>query len=143
MKKSPVLAVRMIICDTGGHILFLQRDHAEHGQGQWCLPGGKVDYGYTVEKTLAKELKEETSLELVKSRFLFFQENVPPNSENEEHYLVLYYECQVQGDILLNGESSDYRWVAKQELGQLDIAFRNDQAVKKYYEIQTLQRGIN
>ena len=32
--------------------------------GEWAIPGGMVDFGDTVTKTLSKELKEETGMEL-------------------------------------------------------------------------------
>ncbi len=123
----------MIIRDYHNRILFLQRANTRHGRSHWCLPGGKVDFGFTVDDAVVKELKEETNLDCRESRFLFFQENVPQKFD-DEHYVVLYFFCTASGEIHLNGESSDYRWIALQDLDLYDIAFRNDDAVKKYFE---------
>lgn len=41
MKKAVVL----IVTDTSGRVLLLKRGEGhKHFPGQWCLPGGKVDY---------------------------------------------------------------------------------------------------
>ena len=36
----------------------------ERPSGEWAIPGGMVDFGDSVTKTLSKELKEETGMEL-------------------------------------------------------------------------------
>jgi len=41
----PVPVVRALIADAAGRVLLLQRAATAYGPGQWCLPGGKVDYG--------------------------------------------------------------------------------------------------
>ena len=41
------------------------------------MPGGKIDYGETVEQAARKELREETALECIAARFLFHQDSLP------------------------------------------------------------------
>ncbi|MBM4289187.1 MAG: NUDIX domain-containing protein [Deltaproteobacteria bacterium] len=60
----PVPVVRALIADAAGRVLLLQRAATAYGPGQWCLPGGKVDYGQTLVEALAREIREETALEL-------------------------------------------------------------------------------
>ena len=59
----PIPVVRLIIPDHGGKVLILRRGNTTHATGEWNLPGGKVDYGRTVEEDVRKELMEETALE--------------------------------------------------------------------------------
>lgn len=46
-----------------GHILMVQRKF-EPGKGLWALPGGFLAEGFTLEESMLKELKEETSIHL-------------------------------------------------------------------------------
>ncbi|MCL5435541.1 MAG: NUDIX domain-containing protein [Patescibacteria group bacterium] len=38
---------------------------ALHGEGQWCMPGGKLDFGESLENGAKREVKEETGVELL------------------------------------------------------------------------------
>jgi len=71
--QRPVVAIRAITQDPQGRILLLKRANSEYGEGQWCLPGGKLDYNDTPEHTVEKELLEETGLAVADVTFLFYQ----------------------------------------------------------------------
>jgi 8-oxo-dGTP diphosphatase len=128
----PVPVVRLVIPDVEGRVLALRRQNCDYGEGLWCLPGGKVDYGDTVEETVAKELMEETSLECTESRFLFYQDS-PPEAPGLMHCINLYFECRVSGDITLNEESSEYAWIARDNLDSYEMIFLNDEALRRYW----------
>ena len=129
----PVPVVRLIILNGEGNVLILKRHKSEYAEGSWCLPGGKVDYGDTVEGTVAKELHEETSLKCSSSNFLFYQDSLPPE-EGKMHCINLYFECAVTGTIELNEESSEYAWIGPPDLARFKIVFRNDEALAHYWD---------
>lgn len=128
----PVPVVRLIISDRDGRVLILRRHKSEYASGEWCLPGGKVDYGETVEESIAKELREETSLTCVASRFLFYQDSLPMKPGGM-HCINLYFECEVEGTIRLNDESSEFTWLSRSELPARSLAFRNDLGLLRYW----------
>src|SRR5436190_15040150 len=39
-------------------------DSAFRSAGEWCLPGGKIEFGETFEEGAAREVKEETGIEI-------------------------------------------------------------------------------
>ncbi|MBN1364741.1 MAG: NUDIX domain-containing protein [Syntrophaceae bacterium] len=131
--KYPVPIVRLIIPDDRGRVLILKRKNTEYGSGQWCLPGGKIDYGQPVEQAIVEELFEETGLSAVTWKFLFYQDSLPPET-GEMHCINLYFECSVSGTIVLNKESSDYDWVGQADLSTYDIVFNNDLALLTYWK---------
>ncbi len=49
--------------EHAGQLLFIQRAIAP-GLGQWCFPGGFLNFGETPEQALQRETREETSLEV-------------------------------------------------------------------------------
>jgi len=131
--KYPILVVRLIILNEEGKVLILKRSKSEYASGQWCLPGGKVDYGNTVEETVVKELFEETALTCTSMKFQFYQDSLPL-AEGKMHCINLYFECVVKGDIFLNEESTEYTWIEPWELTKFDIAFRHDLGLILYWQ---------
>ncbi|MDX1388443.1 MAG: NUDIX domain-containing protein [Acidobacteriota bacterium] len=130
----PVPIVRLIIADDRGRVLILRRHaESEYGKGSWCLPGGKVDYGDTVEATVEKELREETTLECTAMEFLFYQDSLPLEP-GRMHGINFYFKCIVSGEIELNDESSEYVWLGPDDLDGYDIAFRNDEALRLFWK---------
>jgi 8-oxo-dGTP diphosphatase len=130
--SHPIPIVRAIISDAGGRVLLLRRASSTHENGGWCLPGGKVDYGQTIMDSLARELAEETSLELVVADFFYFQDSLPlfPGGM---HCINFYFICQAKGELQLNDESSDHAWISRSDINNYNIVFRNDEAVHRFF----------
>ncbi len=127
----PVPAVRAIVTNPAGCVLLLRRAENSAGGGRWCLPGGKVDYGDTVEQALEKELLQETGLRCLSRRFLFYQDS-PPLEPEGMHCLNLYFSCETEGDVVINGESSGFAWVPMDGLARYDIVFGHDAGLERY-----------
>ena len=130
----PVPVVRLILTDEEGRVLFLRRAETAYGDGGWCLPGGKVDYGETVEQSALKELHEETALEASNPRFLFFQDSLP-TEPGSMHCINFYFECEAEGDLEMNPESSDWAWIGADDLGSYEIVFRNEEGLRRYWRM--------
>ena len=131
--KYPIPIVRLIVPDEGGRVLILKRQQTDHAPGAWCLPGGKIDYGQTVEEAANRELREETALVCISMRFLFYQDSLPPEP-GSMHCINLYLECGVEGTVTLNEESSRFAWIGPEDLPEYEIAFLNDRAMLRYWK---------
>ncbi|HYE79961.1 MAG TPA: NUDIX hydrolase, partial [bacterium] len=59
---TPALTVDIII-QHGDGVVLIKRRKPPH-QEKWCLPGGFVDLGETVEEAARREAREETGLEV-------------------------------------------------------------------------------
>ncbi len=130
--SRPVPAVRLIVLDSSGRVLILRRAAGTTAEGRWCLPGGKVDYGDTVLQAATRELQEETGLCAKSLRFLFYQDSLPP-SQGAMHCINFYLECTVEGNVILNDESVEARWIGPEDRHDFSIAFRNDEALARYW----------
>jgi 8-oxo-dGTP diphosphatase len=129
----PVPVARLIIPNQKNEVLILRRANSAHASGSWCLPGGKIDYGDTVEESAVRELEEETSLTCDYLKFLFYQDSLPPEP-GSMHCINLYFECEALGNIVLNSESSQFAWIGPEGVKDYEIAFRNDEALIKYWK---------
>jgi mutator protein MutT len=134
MKKKPRVAVRAIITNERGEILLLKRANTRYSEGLWNLPGGKLEYDETVESAIKAEVREETSLEVTASTFYDYIDNLP-NELSDKHYVTLVFICYTTGSLKLSDESSEFRWLGKDELNTIDIAFRNAEVIRKFWNL--------
>ena len=130
--ENPVPVVRAIVRDAAGRVLILKRQNAAYGCDAWCLPGGKVDYLESVEACVARELNEETGLRLTSARFLFYHDGLPAR-RGRMHCVVLYFECEAEGELALNDESSDAAWVGPADLDRYEFAFQSREMLERYW----------
>lgn len=136
----PIPIVRMIVTDDCARVLILRRDGTGHGHGEWCLPGGKVDYGVPVEQAVRDELKEETGLDCRAAELLFYQDS-PPKKSGDMHYINLYFLCRTAGELKLNHESSASAWIARDQPDAPVLVFGNDAGLRRYWASLDAEQG--
>src|SRR5437764_7306728 len=56
-----IQAVGGVVAHPAGRLLLVRRGRPPR-QGEWSLPGGKVEPGETLEQAIVREVQEETSL---------------------------------------------------------------------------------
>ena len=101
----PIASVEAII-SKDNLLLFLRRNNSP-AKGQWWFPGGRIRKGETLEEALYREVKEETGLEVIKSRLI----NVYSRIFDERHDITIAYLCKCKGHkIVLNDEHSEYKY---------------------------------
>jgi len=132
----PVPVVRLIVPDAVGRVLLLRRADTTYGFDRWALPGGKIDYGETVEAAAARELEEETGLRCEYPEFLFYQDSLALQP-GLMHCINLYFECRVAGDLRLNAESSESVWIGPGDLERFQLVFRNDDGLRQWASMRS------
>jgi ADP-ribose pyrophosphatase YjhB (NUDIX family) len=123
---TPIVAVGAVILD-GDRVLLVQRGQ-EPLKGQWSLPGGCVELGEALEAALAREVREETSLDVVVGPVVDVLDSIRRDAGGraEYHYIIIDYACRVRGGTSTvasrGSDAADVRWVAVADLEHYGVA---------------------
>ena len=115
----PQLAVSAAIF-RGGKILLVRRARFP-ARGLYSLPGGRVEFGETLQAALHREVDEETGLRIEILDLAGWRE-VLPAAGSGGHYLIMSFAARwASGEVVLNDELDDFRWLSPGSLGDLDL----------------------
>jgi 8-oxo-dGTP diphosphatase len=120
MQAKPFgLAVKALVWDDSGRILFLRRASiSKRFAGTWEPPGGKMDAGEAFDTALVREVAEETGLTIVLDRVAGATQYDMPGMK----LAVLFLEARVlSGEVGLSDEHDEYRWIQLNEVLRLEL----------------------
>jgi ADP-ribose pyrophosphatase YjhB (NUDIX family) len=121
-RQFPIATVGGLIKDEGGRVLLVRTRKWGNRLG---IPGGKIDYGETMEAAFAREAMEETGLALTDIRFAMVQDCVEhPEFHRPRHFILVNYTARAAGrmpPVKLNHESQEALWVEPGEALGLDL----------------------
>lgn len=135
-KKTPItrsLSVKTILLNDKGEFLLLRRSAAsKNNAGRWELPGGKVDPNEEFTVALARELKEETGLDMELVRPLETAKSDLP--DRQVVYLVMLAEAA--SDVpALSSEHDAFKWVSPDKgVDEYEIVPQFRGAVRHYLQ---------
>ena len=76
----------------GDEVLLIRRARGT-AVGQWSIPGGRVEFGEGLKAALAREVLEETGLEVKVGRFLGWAERMG-DDPGPYHYVILDFAAE-------------------------------------------------
>ncbi|WP_436773497.1 NUDIX hydrolase [Yinghuangia sp. YIM S09857] len=116
MRATP--CVGAIVLDGEGRILLIRRG-TPPGKGLWSLPGGRVEPGESDAGALARELLEETGLEVTVGPLVGSVTRPAPDGGT---YDIRDYACIVHGGTMQAGDDAEsVRWVPADQLRLLEL----------------------
>jgi mutator protein MutT len=124
------LAVRALVENARGEILLLRRSNTSRGEGQWCLPGGKVDKGEKIQASVLRELQEETGIKSSKAEFFLFIDE-PLALPDGNPYITFFYHVKTDAKVAIElSESSEYEWVKPKRALTMSVIFGGNEAIR-------------
>jgi len=118
-------------------LALYSESHPEHGKGGWFTVTGAVEYNETYEEAVAREMLEETGLD-VEEIFPLNWGSIYNWKDNvcEEHNFISFIK---PGKVALNEEHSEYKWLDLDDFIKL-IKWDDDKEVLKKVLVKALKK---
>ena len=93
------------------HVLLIRRGSGAL-VGQWAVPGGHQRFGETMREAVAREVREETGLEVEVGEVVWAGDAIGPGDPPAWHFTLVDFEARRTGGELMAGDdATEVRWV--------------------------------
>lgn len=137
--KLHSVIVNAVIFD-GDKVLVSQRSFEEaHEPGKWTIPGGKIDRTEgdvfnIIEDTLAREVMEETGVEIEKEVQMITNNTFIRS--NGQHVIAMVFKCKYKsGEAKPLEDTIDCKWVTKDEVEKMEFPPNVQNYILKGFEL--------
>jgi ADP-ribose pyrophosphatase YjhB (NUDIX family) len=139
MRKVPILCVDLLPLNTDRNAVGLILRETYEGKEGWCLIGGAVhrdeDLLTAVRRHLRDTLGKDFVADLTHARPLttaqyFSEPNLGELYDPRKHAVALTYGAPCSGPHKTQGEAKDFRWVALDELPNIEFGFGQGRVVE-------------
>lgn len=128
----PFVGVGAVVLD-GERVLLVRRAH-EPLKGQWSLPGGRVELGERLESAVAREVREETGLDIEVGPIVEVLDRVDrdPDGRVLHHFVLIDFVARPAGGTLCCASDADAAaWVDLRRLTDYGVALVTVQVIRK------------
>ena len=117
-----MVAVTAFVLDDAERVLLIRRSDND----LWALPGGAQEFGESIAETVVREAKEESGIAVEVTGLVGIYSN--PNhvvefsdGEVRQQFSICFRARPLGGSPIARDESTDVRWVARQDLDTFSI----------------------
>ena len=113
-KRELATGALIVILDAHDRVLILLRpEHAYWAPSTWGYPGGKIEKGESPGAAAIRETREETELQVRNIKKIELKSDLP---------CVPYYTREYSGDVKIDHEHEDWKWVSRAEIENYALA---------------------
>jgi len=95
-KKYPRIGIGVLIENEKKEVLLGLRK-GSHGEGEWCFPGGHLNFRETIFQTAKREAKEETGLNLDNFELISISDDLRYIKSDGKHYVTVGVKARYKG----------------------------------------------
>jgi 8-oxo-dGTP diphosphatase len=142
--ERPMVGVGGVVVEDGRALLI--RRGSEPLRGEWSIPGGTLELGETLEQGVARELLEETGLQVrVWELIEVFDRIYFGNGESKErprfHYVIVDFLCErVAGEPVASSDVTDVAYAREEELGKFALTETATRILRKAFAMDRVRR---
>lgn len=121
--RYPRLGSAVIVCEVDhknlSYRILLGKRAKDPGRGEWVIPGGRINYGETIEQAGVREIREETGLEIeIKGRLGVYE-----MIDDHQHRVIVYSIAEWIGGAMKDGDDlTDAQFFTREMLQRLDLS---------------------
>jgi ADP-ribose pyrophosphatase YjhB (NUDIX family) len=120
--NSIVVACTVFVTDEADRVLLIRRTD----NGLWALPGGAQEFGEYIAETAVRETKEESGVDIEVSGLVGIYSNPDhvvefSDGEVRQQFSICFRARYLAGVPTASDESSEVRWIEREDLDQLPI----------------------
>lgn len=107
MRKLPKVGLGVMVVKDG-KVLMGKRKNA-HGAGEWCFPGGHLEFNESFEHCAKRETFEEAGIRIKNIRFLTATNDI--FKKENKHYITIYMKADyASGKVTLKEPDRMVEW---------------------------------
>jgi 8-oxo-dGTP diphosphatase len=147
--QKPVVGIGGVVIEDGRALLI--RRGSEPLRGQWSIPGGTLELGESLQAGVARELLEETALEVrVLDLIEVFDRIFPAEPSGEGgsergpkfHYVIVDYLCErISGEACAGSDVTDVTFAREDELETYQLTPTATRVLRKAFRMARDRRS--
>lgn len=148
----PVVGVGGVVIEDGRALLI--RRGSEPLRGEWSIPGGTLELGESLERGVARELLEETGLEVRVLELIEVFDRVYEGDEAaaggglekkgpKYHFVIADYLCErIGGEALAGSDVTDVAFAREEELPGYGLTETATRILRKAFAMERARRRV-
>ena len=117
-KQFPKVGIGVLIKNNNNEVLLGERI-GSHGDGEWCFPGGHLDFSETIFETAKREIKEEVGLDVDELELISVADELKYIKTDNKHYLNIGIIAKYKGGeprLMEPNKCKEWRWFSLENL---------------------------
>lgn len=121
-KLQPVVGIGAVVFHNDA-VLLVKRKNPPY-QNEWCIPGGKINAGETLQQAAEREIQEETGIQIHAGKPVYAFDIIEKDAHNKPtlHYVVIDLLAEYRaGEPVARDDASEAAWVTRNSFDRLTI----------------------
>jgi ADP-ribose pyrophosphatase YjhB (NUDIX family) len=112
------VGVKVLLKNNQGKYLLIRRNPKKYPEvgPKWDIVGGRINPGSPLLENLAREVKEETGMELIGTPRVVGAQDIFNPKFSDRHVVRISYIGEATGTPIIDEESLEWNWFSKEEI---------------------------